>query len=339
MKLDCETAKRELDASLAREQLLRDQLKKEQEIIAKWKESRNVVENMIKIQGMETFCEKSWKKNKEKLDLPEKQKSENGSTDNDHPLIVETSTDNEHPSMVKTPTDEPDPLINKKKVSNKDLEKLDKKYGSVAKNFVQGECSQTKQVEEKNIGHLSNKDLKVKLENVKVKAETKKKNNRNGKVGINKHNNYKADKFAPRKMCANCGSVNHLSINCKSVKIDNMKRSKPTVNMPMPPLFAKPEMFDQFAHFNPYVNMPFVPNPYMNMFNMPSIPWNVHSMNNLYASPSPHTYDSFTYEQMTTNRPTSKVKVDLDQSKPKMQKGKKKANQTGPKETWVPKTT
>ena len=98
-------------------------------------------------------------------------------------------------------------------------------------------------------------------------------------------------------------------------------------------------MFDQFAHFNPYVSMPFVPNPYMNMFNMSTMPWNVHNMNHMYASSPFHTSDNFINEQMTTQRPTPKVKVDLNQSKPKVQQGKKKANQTGPKETWVPKTT
>ena len=63
------------------------------------------------------------------------------------------------------------------------------------------------------------------------------------------------------------------------------------------------------------------------------------SINHMYASPPLHTSDNFTNEQMTTQRPKPKVKVDLNQSKPKVQKGKKKANQTGPKETWVPKIT
>ena len=41
-----------------------------------------------------------------------------------------------------------------------------------------------------NVGHLSIKQLNDRLEKIEVKIETKKKNNRNGKVGINKHNNY-----------------------------------------------------------------------------------------------------------------------------------------------------
>ena len=50
----------------------------------------------------------------------------------------------------------------------------------------------------------------------KTKGQNKKKN-RNGKVGINKHNNYAPDMYAPRKVCAKYGSANHLSINCKIV--------------------------------------------------------------------------------------------------------------------------
>lgn len=40
----------------------------------------------------------------------------------------------------------------------------------------------------------------------------KKRPNRNGKVGIKKHNNY-----APRVICKNCGSINHLNYLCKKV--------------------------------------------------------------------------------------------------------------------------
>ena len=38
-----------------------------------------------------------------------------------------------------------------------------------------------------------------------------------GKVGINKHNNYTPEMYAPTNVCAKCGSVNHLAINCKNV--------------------------------------------------------------------------------------------------------------------------
>ena len=65
-----------------------------------------------------------------------------------------------------------------------------------------------------NVGYLSNKQLKDKLENIEAKTvpNAKKKKNRNGKVGINKNNNYTPDKHAPRKVCSKCGSSNHLAM-------------------------------------------------------------------------------------------------------------------------------
>ena len=46
----------------------------------------------------------------------------------------------------------------------------------------------------------------------------KKKPNRNGEVGINKKNNYAYVRNAPRKICMNCGSSNHLTHMCKKPK-------------------------------------------------------------------------------------------------------------------------
>ena len=54
-------------------------------------------------------------------------------------------------------------------------------------------------------------------ENDKMKAK-KKKANKNGKVGINKRNNYAYVKNAPRNICLNCGSSNHLTHMCKKPK-------------------------------------------------------------------------------------------------------------------------
>ncbi|KAL8101508.1 hypothetical protein AgCh_033420 [Apium graveolens] len=45
----------------------------------------------------------------------------------------------------------------------------------------------------------------------------KKKKNRNGKIGINKSNNFAYVADAPRKKCEKCGSVNHLTYLCKKV--------------------------------------------------------------------------------------------------------------------------
>ena len=49
-----------------------------------------------------------------------------------------------------------------------------------------------------------------------IKAK-KKMDNRNGKIGINKHNNYARDVYVASKACAKYGRVNHLSIDCKIV--------------------------------------------------------------------------------------------------------------------------
>ena len=46
----------------------------------------------------------------------------------------------------------------------------------------------------------------------------KKKANRNGKVGINKSNNYAYAKNAPRNFCLKCGSSNHFTHICKKPK-------------------------------------------------------------------------------------------------------------------------
>ena len=127
------------------------------------------------------------------------------SMDNDHPLINKPSTDKSYPLKERT-------AVDKQK-----LKKLNDKFGPVSKNFVTGEGSKNKEVDRDNIGHLSNKQLKDKLENIEDKTKAKKKGNINGKVGINKKNNYTPDKYAPRKTCVKCGSVNHLSINCKTV--------------------------------------------------------------------------------------------------------------------------
>ena len=52
-----------------------------------------------------------------------------------------------------------------------------------------------------NIGHLSDRKLKKKLDAIEAKpVEVKKKrNNRNGEIGVDKHNNYTPNANAPRK--------------------------------------------------------------------------------------------------------------------------------------------
>ncbi|KAK1401705.1 hypothetical protein POM88_001310 [Heracleum sosnowskyi] len=329
-------AKQELEKVLKREEILKTQLEIEQRVIAKWKDSRNVASNIINVQGVESFCEQSWKKNKEKLGYAvETLESESESTNNnDHLLKVDMSTECKVSLTDEPSTNQAVSLTEKRK---EELTRLNNKYGPVTKNFVQGESSKSKKVEKPveraNVGHLSNKQLKDKLEKIQVEAKGNKRNNRNGKVGINKHNNYTPDRYAPRKTCVNCGSVSHLSANCKYVKkTTNVKMPKPAMNVSMPTMPVMPNMFAPYAQFqNPYASMSFVPNPYMNMINMPQMPWNV---NNMFVPPTMHVVNE---NVSNSQKSTPKVKVDLNQSEPKVKndiKGKSKANKTGPKETW-----
>ena len=337
LRKDCKIAKEELLVVLKREESVKNQLEKEQETINRWVNSRDVVSDIIKVQGIKSFYKDS-ENNKNEEEKSKELDCEyctdsDPSTDSDHPLINEPSTDERYPLTKDT-------TVNKNKLKN-----LDEKYGSVSKNFVKGETSQIKKVEQGNIGHLSKKKLVEKLEAVEIKNEVKKKKNRNGKVGINKKNNYTSDKYAPRKTCVKCGSVNHLSVNCTNMKNSSVHMPMPTV--PMNAMPAMPNMFVQNAHaHNQFANMPYVPNPYFNAFSMPNMTWNMPGLNNMFAPQFPYpVIDNCANEQMTNSvfqRPTPKVKVDLKPPKPEVQKGgknKKNSNKAGPKETWVPKST
>ncbi|KAK1402487.1 hypothetical protein POM88_002092 [Heracleum sosnowskyi] len=300
MRLECQVAKDELLAVLKREEILKAQLAKEQETIARWTDSRNVATNIIKAQGVDTFYKESVGKEKEKLDV--ENLGDDTSTDSDYPLIGNFSTDETCPKKCIS------------SISKEKLEKLNKKYGPTNKTFVQGECSKTK-TKDVNIGHLSNKQLRDKLENIEVKAEVKKKKNRNGKVEINKHNNYTPDKYAPRKTCVKCGSVNHLSTNCKTVKNSSVPMSMPVPNMPM---FVLHNMFVHNDHAsNLYASMPFVPIPYMNAFTMPQMIWSMPHMNTMYAQhPQVPASNMYAYEHpqnVVSQRSIPRVKVDLTQ--------------------------
>ena len=187
VKKSSELAKDELLAVLKREEILKKQLEREQEIIAKWKDSRNVLENMCSTQVLEESCKNSWKKNKKLLDESDLL------VDSDHPLIDTQSTDESYP------------LKNQTAVNDNKLKKLDKKYGPINKNFVK-ESGSSKKIEREGIGH-SEERMEA--------GKGKKKSSRNGKVGINKKNDYTPEKNDVRKTCSKCGSVNHLAVNCK----------------------------------------------------------------------------------------------------------------------------
>ena len=96
---------------------------------------------------------------------------------------------------------------------------MNKKYGPIKKNFVKGESNSSETSESVNNTHNSSSKTKKKLDAIESKSEEtkKKKGNRNGNIRVNKHTNYTPNASAPRKTCSKCGSVNHLSANCKTV--------------------------------------------------------------------------------------------------------------------------
>ncbi|KAL8102972.1 hypothetical protein AgCh_027488 [Apium graveolens] len=63
----------------------------------------------------------------------------------------------------------------------------------------------------------TNQENKEPVKEIKAKQVKKKKKNRNGKIGINKSNNFAYVADAPRKRCENYGSMNHLTHLCKKI--------------------------------------------------------------------------------------------------------------------------
>ena len=155
------------------------------------------------------------------------------------------------------------------------------------------------------------KQLSDGMDKIEVKKESKRKSNRNGKVGINIHNNYTPDKYAPRKTCVKYGSVNHLSTNCKSVKNAPMPAPLSMPNVPTSPMHM-PVMSQQnsLAHF---ANIPFVNNPYYDAFSMPQMPYSMHVWNNMFAQSMPYHAPSNVPVESVTNpmfqHSTPKIKV------------------------------
>ncbi|KAL8098464.1 hypothetical protein AgCh_031284 [Apium graveolens] len=328
IKLKCLTVESELEEAVKKVEILSKQLESEQEVIKAWKTSRDVGVQIAKVQGIESFCEDAWTKNKKKLELIDGLSTDVESTDDEsYPLKEEK----EHPLKAHQ-------LKQASSFKNK-------KNDSTLKNFVREGASTSRDVSKVNIGHMTLDQLKDRLKLVEDKKETKRKSKRNGKVGINKHNNYTPDRYAPRKSCVHCKSVNHLSDNCKSVKNAPMPSNPSMPNMSMSPLHAMPVMSHQNPHAH-FANMPYINNPYFTAFSMPQMPYNMPIWNNMFAQPMPYQIQSNVLNDSVTNptlQPTtSKTKVDPKLPKSKDaggMKSRKKTNKAGPKETWVPKST
>ncbi|KAL8126811.1 hypothetical protein AgCh_013925 [Apium graveolens] len=63
----------------------------------------------------------------------------------------------------------------------------------------------------------ANQETKEPVKEIKAEEVKKKKKNRNGKIGINKSNNFAYVADSPRKRCENYGSMNHLTRLCKKI--------------------------------------------------------------------------------------------------------------------------
>ncbi|KAL8103720.1 hypothetical protein AgCh_028067 [Apium graveolens] len=179
LRIECKIANDKLTESLKKEEILKKQLEREHEVIKAWKTSRDVYAQITKVQGIESFCDAAWKKNKEKL---ESNLVEGLLTD------VDSTDDEGHPSDNKKgyPSSDinPHPSIVSKPVSKAKLIKLNEKYGSVSKKFVPGESGQVKKEKKANVGYMTVKQLSDRLEKIEVETEAKKKNNRNGHKSI-----------------------------------------------------------------------------------------------------------------------------------------------------------
>ena len=235
-KKECQIAKDELILSLKREEAgLRSIWIKNKKLLANGLKSEKVSEQIRSVQGKTNFLDP---------DYVDVQSVASESTNN-------SSTDMDHPSTSKRSMDVNYQLIKNKTNQEKKLVKLKNKYGHI-NNFVK----QKEQIVEAktnnqqvNVIYLSIKQLKDKLENIEAKTVpiTKKKKNRNGKVGINKNNNYTPDKHAHRKVCSKCGSSNHLAMQCKII---------------VPPVFSQSMHANVDQNFSDFAQMPFLPYPY-----------------------------------------------------------------------------
>ena len=100
---------------------------------------------------------------------------------------------------------------------------------------------------------------------------------------MNKINNYTSDKYAPKKIYAKYGRINHLSNHCKLITNFPVLKPMSAHSMPMPMMPARPNMHVQSAFpSSQHANMPYMPNPYFNAFSMPQVSWNMHAMSNMH---------------------------------------------------------
>ncbi|KAL8109342.1 hypothetical protein AgCh_025439 [Apium graveolens] len=86
----------------------------------------------------------------------------------------------------------------------------------VIKQELADEDSEKKNEETTHIAEIKKKPManqvsKTLIKEIKTENAGKKKKNRNGKIGVNKSNNFAFVVDAPRKQCHKCGQTNHLT--------------------------------------------------------------------------------------------------------------------------------
>ncbi|KAK1365156.1 hypothetical protein POM88_040717 [Heracleum sosnowskyi] len=94
-----------------------------------------------------------------------------------------------------------------------------------------------------SVSQKETKDNLVKSPKAKKEVVKKKKQNRNGKVGVNKGNNYAYVPNVPRKQCQKCLSVNHLTHKCNkqvNVEVDNLSNHSASINSSHDSFCGKP---------------------------------------------------------------------------------------------------
>ena len=220
---------------------------------------------------------------------------------------------------------------------------MKEKYGGI-ENFVkEGTPPKEKNEKVESKERSSSSKILDKTDGMVKTKEIKKKKNRNRKVGINKHNNYASDVYAPRKVCAKCGSTNHLSIDCKTVSapISNSSPSQLLMpNLAPPNLAALSAQFSAMPFMNPF------PAYNMNFF----MPWNMNMNpdNNPYASQFINAIKSELSKIEPVNVPLTKSQTPKVENEPcssksvvanSSTKSKVRTNKARPKTAWVPKIT
>ena len=199
---ECEKSKHIQSLLTSKCESLKEELKKERDIIRIWTNSGRTTH--------EALYNNEWKKGLGYTDVEEKVKENEKEKmfQPVRPLSVPVKFVNYEPPL-KSEVNKAESEESKKSVLNSE------EYETP---IVKKEIK-IYRVKEKNIGLISKGKLEKKINDITGRVKSKSpKRNRNGKQGIVKSNNYAYIQNAPRKTCFNCGNTNHLAIDCRKVK-------------------------------------------------------------------------------------------------------------------------